>query len=159
MKSNKIGVCSLISDSLLPGKIDMICQCKQTKRHLVIDFKTGSRLPTRAAIERFESLQLGFYCQATQQNIGPILGAAYIHINKQDVSLELAMIEADLKEHPFLDIKRRSFPRSTLYIEKLNQEIQSLVNAIQKGHFVDKEDSPPSYRDFCDYASRYAYQN
>ena len=147
----------VLENQNIVGKLDMICQCKQSQAYLIVDFKTGAKLPSRAAIERFESLQLGFYAQAIQAQFGSILGASYVHISKQSVKLELSMVDEALKEHSLLEIKRRCFPRTKTYQSRLQTELLHLISEIKAGHFFSE--SKAQYRDFCDYVSAYAYQN
>ena len=80
-----------------------------------------------------------------------------MHISKQSVKLELSMVDEALKEHPFLEIKRRCFPRSKGYQSRLQTELLHLINEIRAGHFFSEDNA--QYRDFCDYVSAYAYQN
>jgi len=141
----------------IEGKIDALLQRHQD--YVVMDYKTGSKIPTGTSLSTYHSLQLGLYLFFVQQSQKSVLGAAFFHIkNAEELGIKMALVTPEGKETLELN-KKRPVIADSFFFKHLETHLKTLIKDIQDKKFrFAKETSTChfcAYKTVCHYPERW----
>lgn len=164
----------LTNTMLIRGKIDVILASQTSHFLAVMDYKTGSTLPSGADLKHFRSLQLPFYLLAASKLYPDytLAGGILYHIkNDYQVEKNILCITPEAKETKVFDLQRkRPFIADLDFFSAFKAHLVKLTELIQQGHFSpDSEEILPHthgarsqhcehcpYRYTCTYSKRFS---
>ncbi|MBI2082941.1 MAG: PD-(D/E)XK nuclease family protein [Deltaproteobacteria bacterium] len=129
----------------IKGRIDRIDVDHESKRFLIIDYKTGSQKITGNQLRRGEAFQLPLYLLAVQKLLLPEyepIGGLYYHLS--DLSMDAGMIRSSLlpdgfKIHPSSSSFFSEIEWKELF-ETTTKHLQSIVQEIREEKFPSREE-------------------
>lgn len=162
----EVRLTSLGGSAYVSGKADLILKHRQYHWYVILDYKTGRKLPTRNDVEKGSYLQLPIYAMAAAETIclkeileGCKFAGGYIlHVNKAVQSLKL------LLKHPLAD--KQIFPQkkgvrfqpvewTPDFCERFSEKVVQVQKSIENNEIcVDVEDKMISKRkEVCSFCS------
>ena len=122
----------------IQGQIDVVLT-DETHEHIVIlDYKTGSTIPTKAELERFESLQLPLYLLAAQDAYPErtAVGGIIYHLKSPTKTGKHVLVSTKSAKKDLFNLTRKQpLDPSDHYMEALKAHVFSLQTEINKGNF------------------------
>ena len=127
------------------GKIDRIERCGQV--FAVIDYKTGSQLPTQRDLEEGTSLQLAVYLLAAKERLTRLLkqemqpvGGIFYQIHTEEKIKRDSQIILKSEREPLLGNKRKRTYSESLedfnaLLERAREHVKTYVKGIRQGRF------------------------
>lgn len=141
----------------IEGKIDALFQ--QGLDYIVMDYKTGSKVPTGTDLRSYHSLQLSLYLLFVQQSHKSVLGAAFFHIkNSEELGIKMALVTSEGKQK--LDLNRkRPVVVDAFFFKNLETHLKLLIQDIQDKKFTFAKDTSIcqfcAYKTVCHYPKRW----
>ena len=133
---HKFGPMSLDTVSgpmMVKGTIDLVCRIVDTDTYVVLDFKTGKQLPTKADIQAGRSCQLPLYMIAARRldGVDRVIGSLYTQLDSYACRSVVMTCETEAKQSVFGLRRERPVNQSDAYFESFVTHMGDVARQIE----------------------------